>query len=230
MGRPACSKDNCPNPSRTRGMCHSCYMRWHSRETAYGRFESRYVDAVPAREHVLRLRDQGMSLRAISIAADVSYCAVRALLNGRKARGSGPSKEVGRVVAEKLLAVTVPPPGTVVPAVRGGDTVDATGTVRRLRALVAFGYDQAELCERLGWPTGTVHRIVTGRSELVTARSHRETAALFAELQLVPGTSGRARAKGERSRWALPLQWDEETIDDPAAQAVACRSRPRRAA
>lgn len=228
VSRGDCSTHGCANPSRTRGMCHACYMRWHTRQTAFGRFETRYVDPEPAREHVQLLQGHSMSLKAIAAAAGVSDSAVRALLVG-KGVGAEPSKRLLRAVANNLLAVPVPPPGIIAPHIRDGQQVDGTGTRRRLRALIAAGHSQSDLCTRLGWPVGSVNRIVSGRTRRVTAGRHRETVALFQELQLIPGGSVQARARALRSRWALPFQWDEETIDDPHARAIQCRSQRRAA-
>ena len=227
MGQGGCSTGGCTNPPRTRGMCHACYVRWHSRQTAFGRFESRYVDPEPARKHV-QLLQNSMSIKAIAAAADVSEAAVKALLVGRGA-GTEPSKRLLRKVADSLLAVPVPPAGTVAPHIRDGQKVDGTGTRRRLRALIAAGHSQSDLDMRLGWPAGSVNRIVNGRTRAVTARRHRETAALFTALQLVPGNSVQARERALRRRWPLPFQWEEETIDDPGARSIPCRSQRRAA-
>lgn len=181
----------------------------------------------PAREHVQLLQDS-MSVKAIAAAAGVSVNTVKTLLAG-KGEGAEPSTRLLRTVAEKLLAVPVPPPGTVAPHIRDGQQVDGTGTRRRLRALVAAGHTQSDLDTRLGWPVGSVNRIVNGRTRRVTAGRYRETATLFKELQLVPGHSVQARARALRRRWPLPFQWDEETIDDPQVRAIQCRSQRRAA-
>ncbi|MDV6284969.1 hypothetical protein [Rhodococcus jostii] len=182
------------------------------------------------REHVQQLRDSAMSNPAIAAAAGVALSTVRSLLAGRGgARDTGPSKRVFGTVAASLLAVAVPERGAVVAATADGCQVDATGTRRRLRSLVAAGYRQVELADRLGWPKDTVSRVVAGRAAKVTARHHRDVEALFLKLQLVPGESVRARERARRNGWALPLQWDEGTIDDPGARPVACRARCRAA-
>ena len=230
VDRATCLTAGCSNPSRTRSMCHVCYMRWHARQTGYGRFESQYVDAGPVREHVQQLRDCSMSYPAIAAAAGVSVSAVRSLMSGRRGKhDAGPSRRAMRTVASSLLAVRVPVRGVVTVGTPGGCQVDATGTRRRLRSLVASGYEQGQLAGHLGWSRDTVSRVITGRSAKVTARSHREVEALFLKLQLVPGTSVRARERARRNGWALPLQWDEGTIDDPGARPVACRARSRAA-
>ncbi|MBM4569104.1 helix-turn-helix domain-containing protein [Rhodococcus hoagii] len=193
-------------------------MRWHTRQTAYGRFESRYVDARPVREHVQQLHAAAMSAPTIAAAAGVSLFTVRGLLAGADERGTEPAKRVLRVVAEKLVAVAVPYPGVVPPSTPDGCQVEGVGTRRRLRSLVAAGYTQRDLAGRLGWNEDTISRIITARTTGVTAGHHRDVEALFRELQLVPGASASARARGRRSGWALPMQWDEETIDDPKAR------------
>ncbi|GBF17408.1 hypothetical protein Br6_04814 [Rhodococcus sp. Br-6] len=203
-------------------MCHTCYRRWRYRQNGYGRFESVYVDPAPVRAHVLELLDRQMSALAVAAAAGVSVFAVRTLFSGRS-RSSAPSKRMHREVAEKLLAVPVPPPGAVVDAVLDGQQVDVTGTRRRLQALIAIGHNQIDLDDRLGWPRGTVNHVVSGRRRMVTARRHREASALFAQLQLVQGPSSRARTAALQHRWASPFQWEEETIDDPDARPLPRR-------
>ncbi|MEV5652923.1 hypothetical protein AB0L57_32130 [Nocardia sp. NPDC052254] len=110
--------------------------------------------------------------------------------------------------------------------------VPATGSIRRIQALVAFGYPQSQLAQELGIePTNL--RALTGRNpgshntgEFVQARRHRAVAELFDRLQMVPGPSKRAQNLGRRMGWALPFEWDEDRIDVPAAQPESARWKP----
>lgn len=104
--------------------------------------------------------------------------------------------------------------------------VDPTGTTRRLQALAALGHSGTALAAELGVARQRILEIRNTRLQI-----RRETAAqiadLYDRLSMTPGdsevTKGRAAAKG----WAPPLAWDDEAIDDPAAQPVTAEGRSR---
>lgn len=201
-------------PSR-RGMCPACYMAWHTRRHGYGTFESVYVDAEPARQHVAQLRAAGLGLRRI---AEVSGCGrerLRCLTIGRSDRGTGPSRQILASHSERLLAIPLPEAPHIGPS--DGARVPALGTVRRMRSLVAAGHSRASLCARIGVQPSNGTRLFCDPHGRTTAATAARCAALFDELQLVPGTCRRAINEGRRKRWPLPLDWDEDSIDDPAA-------------
>ena len=91
---------------------------------------------------------------------------------------------------------------------------DATGTRRRLQALIAIGWPIRELAQQMGW-TGNPGLLLYGKRNQV----HKHTAALVAEvydrLWNVPGPSARSRRAARQAGYAPPLAWD--VIDDPAA-------------
>lgn len=209
-----CSK-GCGRRAQRRGWCASHYNQQRDRLIAYGRWESVYTDAAPARAHVLQLRAAGMGSRRISELSSVNRSQIETLLNGRPERGTGPSRKVHRDLAAKLLAVPVPEAPHRGVAARA--RIPAVGTTRRLQALVAFGWSQSYLCARLGITDSNGTCLFTGKRTSVTAATARKVEALFAELQLTPGTNQRARTRGLRRGWAPPLAWDDDTIDDPAA-------------
>ncbi len=212
---PLCSL-GCGRARSRRGLCAAHYEQRRTRDTAYGRWETMYTDAGPVRAHVEALQAAGMGTRTIAETAGVSRQNVQQLLNGRPERGLGPSRKVMRRIAERLLAVPVPE----VPhaGVAGGARVPAVGTVRRLRALVAIGWTQTQLCDRLGWRLTNGSRLFRAEAGMVTADTARSVADLFGVLQMVPGSSQRARNQARRAGWAAPMAWDEDTIDDPAAR------------
>lgn len=201
-------------PARTRGMCPACYERDRTRQKAYGRWESQHVDAQPVRDHVHTLRNAGISNKRLGELTGVSTNTIQVLMTGRPERGYGPTKKVLRRTADRILAVPVPE--LAFPVASPGRIVPAFGTTRRLQALVANGYSQRELCRRLGWAwQGNATALFLGRAEYVVARRAREVADLFIQLQLVPGNDARARNRGRANGWPAPLDWDEDTIDDP---------------
>jgi hypothetical protein len=95
---------------------------------------------------------------------------------------------------------------------------DATGTRRRLRALVALGWTQDQLGGRLGMSRSVVSELILGRTypQVEQATAGRVT-AVYEHLSGTPGPSEPARARARQAGYAPPCAWDEHTIDDPAA-------------
>ncbi|HOW94059.1 MAG TPA: hypothetical protein PLF91_06175 [Mycolicibacterium fallax] len=211
-----CIKLTCARPATRRGMCNSCYGTYSTRQKAYGRWETLYTDAEPVRTHVRNLQAVGLGLRRIAELAGVHRSQLTSLLNGRPHRGTGPSRQVNRDLAAKILAVPVPD----IPHRLAADRhrIPGIGTTRRLQALVAFGYTQSDLCSRLGMSATNGTCLFSGTRGLVTATTARKIEALFDALQLIPGPSDRARQRAARRGWAPPLAWDEDTIDNPDAR------------
>jgi transcriptional regulator with XRE-family HTH domain len=97
-----------------------------------------------------------------------------------------------------------------------GPPIDATGTARRLRALVATGHQQSDLADRLGLLRPYVSYVIHGRLKVVSAGTFAAVHALFVELWEHPiqGREGDyPRAIAAFNGWVGPLAWDE--IDDP---------------
>lgn len=97
-------------------------------------------------------------------------------------------------------------------AFRGPTMVDATGTRRRLRALVALGWPSTYLKTRIG----AAHIIFTD-SAVVHPRTAARVRALYDELGGTLGPAPRSRTYAAAKGWPPPLAWDDDTIDDPAA-------------
>jgi hypothetical protein len=139
----ACLTANCVRPPITRGMCNACYERFRTRQTAYGRFESVYVDSGPAREHAVALRAAGAGTRLIAEMAGVNRKTITNLLNGRPERGTGPSKRIRRDHADAIVAIPLPTQAWRV--VAGQTLVDAIGSSRRIHALIANGWSDSDV-------------------------------------------------------------------------------------
>lgn len=102
-------------------------------------------------------------------------------------------------------------------------TVDGTGTRRRLQALHRVGWSSQEIGDRLGVTRIAVNNLM--RREGPVRRSTAERiAALYDQMwdQVPPVRTGKAAgvrprdmARAAALGWALPMQWDDETIDDP---------------
>ena len=212
---PRCTRGDCTRPASRRAMCNACYQTFRTRQTAYGRWESLRVDAGPAREHVTRLLESGLGARRIAELAGTRRANIQALINGRPDRGSGRPKRIARDIAARIVAI--PTPTAVHEVAAAGQRVPAVGTARRLRALVAIGWPQSALCHRLGITPSNSTRLFHSGGGWVTARTARDAAALFDELQLTPGPSAAARRRAQHLGWVPPLAWDEDSIDDPHA-------------
>ena len=103
--------------------------------------------------------------------------------------------------------------------------VPAIGTHRRLQALVAIGWPQYWLAERLG-----LHRSWVAAKlahQWVTPAVHARVCRLYNDLWDTPPTPKtaaernavqRARTYAARHGWTPPLSWDDDTIDNPHAR------------
>lgn len=163
------------------------------------------VPAGPAAEHLRALFDAGMTWPAICEASGCSAGTVSSLLHGQAV--------MRRSVALRILAVRATPQGHV--------PVDATGTVRRVRALYAAGWMQRAIADAAGVDRSTVSDLLAGRLSQVRVATARAVATAFAALEMRRAPDGlgavRARNRGVREGWAVPLAWGED-IDDPAAK------------
>jgi hypothetical protein len=168
------------------------------RMAAYGRPATDMVDAEPVRAHVHRLMAAGMGRRTIMAKSGTSSGQMSKLLGHGKYPGT---KRMHADTAQRLLDVRL----ELAPSA----PVDATGTLRRLRALVAVGWPQSELARRLGWRDGNFSSLILGRRPQILQRTADEVRALYDELWDVPPpaeSAGRARRRAAA------------TIDDPAAR------------
>ena len=213
----------CDRKATRRGLCHRCYENHRNRQKLYGRWETIFVDAEPVRTHIQALRDSGVGSRKMQELSGVSRTTITALMTGRPCRGTGPSREVYKDTADKLLSVPLPV-GYEGRAL--GANIDATGTIRRLRALVAIGYTQHSICDRLGWSDGNASKLFIGKQTRVTTATARKVAELYEALSMTPGMSKRARNHANKQGWAPPLAWEDDTIDNPQAKPDLGERRP----
>ncbi|WP_378736706.1 helix-turn-helix domain-containing protein [Nocardia brasiliensis] len=209
----ACGRCERTKPPLRRGLCGACYQRTRQRNTAYGRWDPDRVPAEPVREHVARLREAGLSQRRLVELAGLHRSVLGHLLRG--GAESEPPQWISHTTAQRILAVPVPESAVEVAADRA--LVPSVGAQRRLRALVADGWPQAELARELGMTRTNMGPLMHSKRP-ITARRHREVAELFTRRQLTPGPSQRARDYGRAHGWARSWQWDEDTIDDPKAR------------
>jgi transcriptional regulator with XRE-family HTH domain len=193
---------------------HRRYQNRRARLIGYGQWEP-YVDADPVRAHIRDLSQSGMGWKRTAEAAGVAPSTVCKLMFG--SRGKPPSRRCRPETAAAILAVHLDP--------ADGARVLAFGAQRRLQALVALGWSQSKLAARLG--------VLRSNSTALMTRTHLSAATvravhkLYDELwdQFPPEdthrdkiAATRARKHAQKHRWAPPLAWDDDAIDDPNAQ------------
>lgn len=194
------------------------YDRQRSRNTAYGRWQP-YTDAQPVRDHVNALKTAGMGLKTIAKNSGVAHGALWKLMYGRT-RPDGtrqPSKQVKTETAQKLLALAANL-DTLSPVAY----VDATGTHRRIQALMAAGWSLSRQAQHLGvsptnFPTVRQRKQVYARTAIAVRAMYDQLA-----LQPPPETNQRERIAASRARnyaaargWEPPAWWEPDWLDDP---------------
>jgi transcriptional regulator with XRE-family HTH domain len=218
----ACRCPNCAN-------AHKEYETNRVRQHAYGRW-SNLVDAEPSRRHILHLTDQGMGLKRIVAVSGISQGVLWKLVYGKRRPDDTrvPTRRVRQGTEQRILAIKVD--------LAQGAKVDSCGTRRRLQALVAIGYSQSRLAQRLGMSPTNFTRTMHHNSE-VLKQTADAAVSLYNELSMTPavGTDQRSRISVTRARryaehmmWLPPLAWDDESIDDPFSQPAEMGEPDRR--
>lgn len=95
-------------------------------------------------------------------------------------------------------------------------TCPATGTVRRVRALYAIGWPAAHLAAELGISTSRLANFA--RQRTVRAGTAERVRKLYDRLSCTAGPSERLVRMARAWGYVPPIGWDDDTIDDPAAE------------
>ncbi len=167
------------------------------------------------------LRQAGASDRAIARAAEVSPMTVHRIQRSQPPGDRAVAMRVGAAVARRLLAVT--------PAIlqNAASRRDATGSRRRLQALIAVGHPGASLARYLGVPSSTVWNLIRGTTVTVSAGLDASIRGLYDQIwDLRPPertaaecrATAAARTRAAQRGWPAPMGLDDDRIDDPAYQ------------
>lgn len=159
------------------------------------------VPAGAAQAHIALLRET-LSWTDVSSLTGCSAAHLREIATGRRT-------VINRLTQDKILAAR--PSGDL----SGGLYIDATGSARRVRALMAIGHPQRVIGAharttqyRIGW-------LAMGQP-LMRAKCAAKIAAAYEELADVRGTSTRARNMAARAGWPDPTWWEDwGHLDDP---------------
>jgi hypothetical protein len=164
--------------------------------------KTRKVDATPAHDHLRMLMAAGMTPNAICAAAGwKSRNSIASVLN---------QSQVTRPMMAKVLAI---PLGDS----RPNGYTDATGTRRRLQALSANGWPSRRIAAEAGLDHATVLDIQSGQKATVRRATASAIADAYDRLWATDGGSTKTRRWAARQGFAVPLAWDDDTLDDPAA-------------
>lgn len=106
-----------------------------------------------------------------------------------------------------------------------------TGTIRRIQAMHHLGWGCAAIAREAGCCKETLTELIRGR-DLAGHRLRESIAAVYDRLWSTPCTDSprvttRAKGRAARSKWAPPLAWDDDTIDDPKARPAGVRGSGR---
>lgn len=190
-----CQTDACTNEN----------YRYMSRlRLEHHRGQRRRTDATQTRHHIERLLAAGWTQAQIARAADLAHHLISDVRHGQQT--------ISTNTARAILSVPIGTP----PA----DTrdVNATGTMRRLRALVAIGWPIDQLAPILGIFPTALGNIARGALANVRATTADTIALHYQHLIRRPGPSNRGRILARKKGWHGPAAWDGAAIDDPNAK------------
>ncbi|KGH46833.1 hypothetical protein IN07_10365 [Modestobacter caceresii] len=213
--RAAYVKDRCRCTACT--AANTTASRLANRERSYGRWQP-YVDARPVQEHIAALRAAGIGVERIAHLADMALSHVRELADPGFNSETG-ARRVRPTTAARILSIDIDDANRA-----SHSRVHATGTRRRLQALIATGWAPELLAAQLGRRPNSLERSMVSPS--VTARTAQDVAKLYERLENTPppratgeqrAAASAARAHAAAQGWQPPLAWDD--IDtDPAPQ------------
>jgi uncharacterized protein YerC len=173
-----------------------------------------YVNAIITVPRIMQLMREDWTYADIEAVSGVSVPTISRIMRGVTVR-------VERETADAILG-THPKMRHRAPEPR---KVDATGTIRRIRALVAVGWTFWGISQKAGHGNTWALQVTT--SSMVTPATRDLIARLYDELWATepPRVTADEKRAYRRSRslavkhgWASPLMWDDDTIDDPGAE------------
>jgi len=175
------------------------------------------VDAGDVRAHLVQLRRAHIGYQQIARLSGTSATHVREIA-GTVARSGNrpPIRRIRPDLAARLLAIEPTPANRAVHC-----QLDATGTRRRLQALVALGWPPDTLAHRLGCTPAGLCRTLTCTTA-ITERAARHIRDLYDRLWHTepPRATPAQRQAAELARahavghgWGPPLAWDDIDTD-----------------
>lgn len=195
----ACYIRGCRQPA-----CKKADYQYMSRiRLEHHRGQRRRTDATQTRHHIERLTAAGWTQAQIARTAGLAGRTINDIVHG--------APTIAKTTAAVILAIPIGP------APHDNRNTDPTGSIRRIRALVAIGWPIAQLAPCFGLYETALGRIANGRHPQVRAATAAVITHEYRRLARIPGPSTRARNDAARKGWAGPTAWDDNSIDDPTA-------------
>ena len=205
-----------------------------NRLKAYGRYDTGLVDAEPARQHLLALRNFGLGYETVAKAAGLARHVTRTLLYGREDWQNGEhgprhgevKKRISRANADAILSVPFD-----LALLGSRITTDGRPTAWRLQALVALGWSQSKLAALIGMEVSNFGRVI--RAKKVRPSTAIAVRKLYNELSNTAPPRDEWRDKIAYSRsvryaaeqgWALPWDWEAYDNDFESRRTPVRRS------
>lgn len=198
----------------------NAWMRDRDRALRAGTWQPLH-DATPVRDHLRTLLNSGLTQQRIAALAGVPHQSITDLIRGRSNRSHrrGLRHRTTPEFAAKILAVD--------PA-ESPARVDATGSQRRIRALVAAGWPLLHIGHQLDLNPQRPEQILRQERVYATTRDvitggYARLIAVRPERRGVPKDKARwSRERARASRWPGPAYWDQfpGAIDDPHFQPL----------
>ena len=154
------------------------------------------MEAAPAADYAVRLRDRGMSAQDIADASRVAVTLVRRLLRppGRR------PQQIARTTAEAILGIPLPAVRDPVP-LAGRGMVDAAPAAAQLAELAENGWPATVLATGLCVNPRTVAAVRDGRHQRISIAIDQRVRRLHAKLlPLDPVAAGVRRTDAARTR------------------------------
>ncbi len=191
----------------------NAWARERQRAIREGTWQPR-VDATPVRQHIQTLIAQGVTIGAIAASVGVERDNIVDFTHKRRP-GRGLRHTTSPELAAKILALT---PDTI-----SNGRVDATGTHRRIQALVAIGWPLLHIARQIGMNEQRPEQILRTQRVYVTTRDqisdgYERVAQMRPEDHAVPKHKARhSRDRAKANRWPTPAYWADrmDVIDDP---------------
>lgn len=101
--------------------------------------------------------------------------------------------------------------------------IDATGTQRRIRALMALGWTSRHIADLCGWTSAEAVTEINKDRRFVYLATAEKIADAYERLCMTPGPSPQTKARAARKGWPPPLAWDDDRIDDPTYHPIDWR-------
>lgn len=180
----------------------------YRRRLAYDRINGiqRRVDATQTRHHLERLTALGWTYQQIAAATGLDSTTMSVIRSGRYQR-------VARNTAVTILAIRL---DQKPPIPRG--LTEATGTRRRLQALMVLGYPLPDVARLTGVSYNSLHQTAAGMWASVRTPTADKVKAVYRRLSLTPAPPTQyaeyARNEAMANGWYGPMAWND--IDDPS--------------